>query len=144
MNVINHIVVGLDGSTNARRAAEWSASLAAMTGAEVTAVHALGLLTPGDDGEPVPSHGMRAAIAAKLEHEWCAPFAVVGLTPRCQVIDGNPVQVLLNAATEHGADLIVVGSRGMGGFPELLLGSTSTQVSQHSKCPVLIVPSDTT
>ena len=46
--------------------------------------------------------------------------------------DGNPVQVLLAVADEVDADLIVVGSRGFGGFPTLLLGSTSTQLAQHS------------
>ncbi len=105
-------------------------------------MHALGLLTPGDDGDPVPSQGHRAELASKLEHDWCAPFTAAGVAAECHVVDGNPVQVLLNAARDHDADLIVVGSRGMGGFPELLLGSTSTQVSQHSKCPVLIVPFD--
>ena len=136
MNQISRIVVGLDASPNARRAAEWAAGLAQNTGAHVVAVHALGLLTPDDHGGAVPSHGLRATLAAKLEGEWCAPFAEAGVTPECLVLDGSPVSV------QH-ADLIVVGSRGMGGFPELLLGSTSTQVAQHSKCPVLIVPFDT-
>ena len=48
---------------------------------------------------------------------------------------------LLAAADEEDADLIVVGSRGLGGFPQLLLGSTSTQLAQHSSRPVTIVPS---
>jgi nucleotide-binding universal stress UspA family protein len=47
---------------------------------------------------------------------------------------------LLEVADEVDADLIAVGSRGLGGFPELLLGSTSTQLAQHSRRPVLIVP----
>lgn len=142
MEQITRVVVGMDGSTNAHRAAEWAARLAQTTRAHVIAVHALGLLTPGDDGVPVPSHGLRSAIAAKLEREWCAPFTDAGVVPECVVLDGSPVSVLLKTADDQQADLIVVGSRGMGGFPELLLGSTSTQVAQHSTCPVVIVPFD--
>jgi nucleotide-binding universal stress UspA family protein len=55
--------------------------------------------------------------------------------------DGNAVTVLLTLADELDADLIVVGSRGVGGFPQLLLGSTSTQLAQHAHRPVLVVPS---
>jgi nucleotide-binding universal stress UspA family protein len=54
--------------------------------------------------------------------------------------DGHPVQVLLDVADDVDADMIVVGSRGFGGFPQMLLGSTSTQLAQHSRRPVLIVP----
>jgi nucleotide-binding universal stress UspA family protein len=50
------------------------------------------------------------------------------------------VQVIIAAAEEVRADLIVLGSRGMGGFPEQLLGSTSHQVAERSHLPVLIVP----
>jgi nucleotide-binding universal stress UspA family protein len=56
------------------------------------------------------------------------------------VRDGSPVTALLAVAEDEGADLIVVGSRGLGGYPEQLLGSTSTQVAQHAPCPVAIVP----
>jgi nucleotide-binding universal stress UspA family protein len=47
---------------------------------------------------------------------------------------------VLVAADDEDVDLIVLGSRGLGGYPELLLGSTSTQVAQHSSRPVTIVP----
>jgi nucleotide-binding universal stress UspA family protein len=61
---------------------------------------------------------------------------------RCRHLlrDGNPVSVILAVADEEAVDLIVVGSRGLGGYPELLLGSTSTQIAQRSSRPVVIVP----
>lgn len=52
---------------------------------------------------------------------------------------GGPAEKLLQAAQREGADLIVLGSRGQGGFPRLLLGSVSERVLHHAHCPVLIV-----
>ena len=137
---VERIVVGIDGSDNACRAVEWAAGLAALTGARVVAVHALGLLFHGEHGEVVPAQPMRGEIETKLAHEWCAPLSAAGVVHECRVVDGPPVMVLLAAADELDADLIVVGSRGLGGFPELLLGSTSTQVAQLARRPVTIVP----
>ena len=51
------------------------------------------------------------------------------------------MSVLLGAGEDVDADVLVLGSRGMGGYPELLLGSTSTQVAQNGTRPVLIIPS---
>jgi nucleotide-binding universal stress UspA family protein len=53
--------------------------------------------------------------------------------------EGNPSKVILASAKEIGADLIVMGSSGTGGFKELLLGNVSHAVSNHAACPVLIV-----
>lgn len=137
---LDRILVGVDDSDNSTPAVEWAAEIARTTGAEVVAVHALGLLDRFDPQRPVPAQRHRVEIEQRLDTLWCAPLARAGVRYRHQVRDGNPVAVLLAAADEEDVDLIVVGSRGMGGYPELLLGSTSTQVAQHSKRPVTIVP----
>jgi nucleotide-binding universal stress UspA family protein len=59
---------------------------------------------------------------------------------RTHVVHGNPADVLLRAA--EGAEALVVGSRGRGGFARALLGSVSRHVSQHASCPVVIVRSE--
>jgi len=129
---IERIVVGIDDSPGARTALEWAAGMARLCGAEVVAVHARGLLdrlhgtTDGTAEEPGPS---------MLE-----PLQRQGTNCRCVIRDGNPVDVLLAESEEASADLIVVGSRRFGGYPELLLGSTSTQVAQHARRPVVIIP----
>jgi nucleotide-binding universal stress UspA family protein len=137
---MERIVVGVDGSTNSLAAVEWAAGMAQITGAEVVAVHAYGLLEHLQSPEEVSAQSHRDEIRRRFEADWCAPLDRIGVKSRRQLRDGSPVVVLLASAEDENADLIVVGSRGLGGYPELLLGSTSTQVAQSSKRPVTIVP----
>jgi nucleotide-binding universal stress UspA family protein len=135
------IVVGVDGSPNSQVAVEWTVKQARQTGAEVVAVHALGLLEKMDpDSAAVPAQPHLHEIQEMFETVWCAPLATAGITYRAELRYGSSVPVLLEIADTADADLIVVGSRGLGATPELLLGSTSTQVAQHSRRPVTIVP----
>lgn len=137
---IKRVLVGVDGSANARRALEWAAALAVPTGAEIVVLHAVGLLTRLDDGELVPAHAHTAELTERLETDWCAPLAEAGVPYRAVLVDGAPVPALLSAARAEGVDVIVVGSRGEGGFAELRLGSTSQQLAEHADRPILIVP----
>lgn len=134
--------MGVDGSDDSRHALSWAVALAAAVGAEVVAVHAMGLLeqfTPEDETQPVTSH--RDQVVRRFETEWCAPLdAVDDVRSRRLVEDGPPAMVLLRLVEREGADLVVVGSRGVGGFDELLLGSTSAQLVQHSPVPVTVIP----
>jgi nucleotide-binding universal stress UspA family protein len=139
MSVPARFVVGVDGSECARRALSWTVATAEALGAEVVAVHALGLLTHLA-GVDVPAQSQRAEVTREFEEQWCAPLASSTVARRHVLLDGNPVTALLGAADEYGADVIVVGSRGTGGFPGLQLGSTSHQLVQHSVKPVVVVP----
>ena len=134
------IVVGADGSAHAVRALEWAAGLATELGVEVVAVHALGLLAHLQGGqEPAQHH--RHDVQELLAGEWTAALRSVGVSHHVEVVDGSPVTALSAAAAAHGASMVVVGSRGSGGFPGLQLGSTSHQLAQHAAVPVVIVPS---
>jgi nucleotide-binding universal stress UspA family protein len=137
---IRRIVVGVDGSDNSRRALGWAVLLAQGFAAELVAVHAVGLLAHLGEGPPVPSHSHLEELRQVFELEWCAPLQSSDVAHRMVLLDGPPVPVLLGAAEREEADMIVVGSRGVGGFPELLLGSTSHQVAEHADHPVLVVP----
>lgn len=137
---IERVLVGVDGSDNSRRALEWAVTLAAGFGAEVVAVHAAGLLTHIGEGAPVPSHSHRKELQDTFESVWCAPLRQSGVKYRTVLMEGPPVLALLDAASEDEVDVIVVGRRGVGGFAELMLGSTSHQVAEHAACPVLIIP----
>ena len=141
MSAPRRIVVGVDASPCARRALCWALDVAPALGAEVVAVHALGLLSHlGATAEPAESH--RRNVQDAFDEQWCAPLRTSAVPSRRLLVDGNPVTALLSAAADLGADLIVVGSRGHGGFPGLQLGSTSHQLVQHATTPVVVVPPD--
>ena len=139
---VHRILVGIDGSSDSRRALEWAMLLADRFDAELLAVHAVGLLSRLGEGSPVPSQSHRDELRQLFESEWCAPLVHQGTNYRTFLEDGPPVLVLLQVAEREQADLSVVGSRGEGGFAELLLGSTSHQLAEHSGRPVLIVPGE--
>jgi nucleotide-binding universal stress UspA family protein len=135
---VRHVLVGLDGSAGAARAARWSADLAAALGAEVTAVHALGLLHR-EGTELVASDAHRDEIREELER-WCAPLRDAGVSYRARLLEGDPVTAVLRCADEEDVDVIVVGKRGAGGAPGRLLGSTSAQLAHGTRRPVVIIP----
>jgi nucleotide-binding universal stress UspA family protein len=142
------IVVGVDGSDDARRALDWAVALMEdrpVEGAdgEIIAVHVLGLLTLLGGTTIVPSEGHRGEVTELLEHEWCRPLASTRVPHRALVVDGEPVHALMAAAKEQAADLIAVGRRGAGGSPGLLIGSTSQQLVHQAVCPVVVVPPQT-
>ena len=135
------IAVGVDGSRNSDRAASVAADLAELSGAEIVAVHALGLLEAmPDPGEELVDH--RVAVREQLETTWTEVLRRTGIKVRCVLRDGNPVVALLAEAEASGADLVVVGRRGHGPLTEQVLGSTSAAVANGARCPVLVVPDD--
>jgi nucleotide-binding universal stress UspA family protein len=135
------MLVGLDGSEGARQAAGWAAALARQVGGTVIAVHALGLLHRRADGSFHAADVDRDAILRELTDDWCAPLREAGVDHTAVLAEGPPAPAILATADEVDADLIVLGSRGLGGFPHLLLGSTSAQVVEHCRRPVVVVPS---
>jgi nucleotide-binding universal stress UspA family protein len=134
------VIVGVDGSDNARRALETAAQIASALGTSVVAVHALGLLAV-IDGNKVPAAEHRDELEDHLRARWCAPLDET-LSGRwsAELIDGSPSLALLTAVADHQASFVVVGARGVGGHPDLMLGSTSHQVIQHAACPAIVVP----
>jgi nucleotide-binding universal stress UspA family protein len=141
------IVVGVDGSPESREALRWALEEARLRKAAVRAVHAWGnpyLLTPGFG---LPEDFEFPALHEAAENLLSSAVAeVAGENPDIDieevVAEGPAGSVLVEAA--KGADLLVVGSRGHGGFVGLLLGSVSQQCAHHAPCPVLIVRNEAT
>ena len=139
---VGRLVVALDGSPDSARALSWAIDLARGLDAEIVAVHAVGLLMHGGGDEGTPAEGHREAIRRHFEDEWCEPLRQAGVRHRILLVDGDPVIVLAETAEEVGADAIVVGSRGTGGDPARLLGSTSHHLASNAVRPLIIVPPD--
>lgn len=130
------ILVGLDGSEMSHRAVAHAAAYAKALGAEVVAVHAVGLMSI-IDGEHVPSRDCRDRIDSQV-HEWVAPLRDAGVEHRTICEDGPPGLVLLRLIERVGAGLVVLGTRGIGSAEGVVLGSTSYYLVQHSPVPVLV------
>lgn len=131
-----HIAVSVDGSDAARLALEWAAGLARALQVRLTVIHAakapgeakhLGYYEEFCEGEKKITN--EAVDHAREVH---SELDVDG-----EFHEGRPVDVLIDASDR--ADLLVVGSRGMEGFKELLIGSVSQRVAEHARCAVAIV-----
>jgi nucleotide-binding universal stress UspA family protein len=140
------ILVGLDGSSGSTRALEWAIQLAKSLEAEVVAVYVLELLSPTAVGyglAPIElPDGWLDGLRRQFENEWSAPLKQSGIRYRTVFETGarGPAPTLIAIANEVQADLVVTGSRGLGGFGELLLGSVSHQLVLHAPMPVVVIP----
>jgi len=140
------ITVGVDGSHHAQPALDWAvkeagirhAPLTVLTVHQVAANHWTGNPVVLPEDEAARENAQQAAEAAAVKAaEGLSEAKPASVTVRA--VSGIAAQELIKASRD--ADLVVVGSRGGGGFGELVLGSVSTQVVHHAKCPVVIVPS---
>jgi nucleotide-binding universal stress UspA family protein len=132
------IVVGVDGSDSSQAALRWALRQAKLEGGRVEAV--IAWRYPVEFGWDLV--GIDADFAGTAQQVLTdALKAAAGLEPdvtvSSQVLEGYPGDVLVRAA--QGADLLVVGSRGHGGFTSALIGSVSLHCVMHAHCPVLVV-----
>jgi nucleotide-binding universal stress UspA family protein len=137
------IVVGVDGSETARAATRWAAREARLRGAKLELVSAWEIpmytysfaivQVPEDLGKELQREAEDRLAEALDQVRAVAGDIEVDTT----AMEGQAAHVLLRASSS--ADMLVVGSRGLGGFRELLLGSVSQQCAHHATCPVVIV-----
>jgi nucleotide-binding universal stress UspA family protein len=141
------IVVGIDGSPNSQRALDWAMHEAAARHAALTVVAVHEVSKGYWSSSPVigaVDDGLLAQLRQSAQAMTDKSAAALG--------DGQPASVSVHAVSgfaakelidaSQDADLVVVGSRGGGGFARLLMGSVSSQVIDHSACPVVVVPHD--
>jgi nucleotide-binding universal stress UspA family protein len=138
------IIVGVDGSGHSQRALEWAMKEAAIRQVPLTVltVHEAirgyfsGMAVYPDD--PARTEEARKAAQAETDEVLAKLDGPHPDSVTVRAVHGFPVEELINAGKD--ADMIVLGSRGAGGFTRLMMGSTADQVARHAHCPVLIVP----
>jgi nucleotide-binding universal stress UspA family protein len=144
--VFTRIVVGTDGSDTAGEAVRQAIDLAKLAGAQLDIVSAY---------EPVPKRrveGEQLEAPADVQHEIgpredvnlvldaaAATAKKEGLEVQTHPVEADPAEAILDIAEKTGADLIVVGNKGMTGARRFLLGSVPNNVSHHAPCSVIIV-----
>lgn len=139
------IVVGVDGSGHSQRALEWAVREAAIRKAPLTVMsvfplirgyYGTGWVTMPDDDE------LAARLLERVQEEMDKVLAETGEphpeTIRVKVEKGAIAEELIKASVD--ADMLVVGSRGAGGFARLMQGSVCAMVTHHAHCPVVIIP----
>lgn len=138
------IVVGVDGSEQSQRALEWAAREAALRQAPLTVLTVHQVVQSAWTGNPVVSPEDRPEEAKARQAAEEATNEVIGklgdarpASVTVRAVSGLPARELVDASQD--ADLLVVGSRGGGGFRGLLAGSVSMQVVNHAECPVVVI-----
>ena len=138
------IVVGIDGSSHSVRALDWALNEAAVKHAPLTVLTVHSVAVSGWSGNPILAPGdaedEEKARQAAEELTLKAASQLGGAQPASvtvRAVIGFPVEELVKASGD--ADVLVVGSRGTGGFTKLIMGSVSDQVMHHAHCPVAVV-----
>ncbi len=139
--MFSNILLSVDGSEHALRAADMAGDLArAMNAKDLFIVIAYDPIPPYL-GEP----NLQQAINARLEQSKAvldAAVEAVGEIPsevHTELLEGSPAEAIIEVSQTRGAELIVMGTRGLGRIAAAVLGSTSQKVVAHAPCPVLIV-----
>jgi nucleotide-binding universal stress UspA family protein len=144
--VIGSIVAGTDGSDTAAEAVRQATELARTLGAKIYLVSAY---------EPVPESRLRAErFQVPEDLQWminpredvertledgAEAMRAAGVEVETLAREGDPADAILDVAEEKGADLIVIGNKGMTGAKRFLLGSVPNKVSHHAPCSVMII-----
>lgn len=135
------VVVGVDGSPASAHALRWAAAHACRRGLPLQVIHVWSVRETQPDRVDELFHVTQQRDQARRAIERMLDEAIEPARRGAVILtllDGNPVEVLLDAAERAG--LLVVGSRGQGGIARLLLGSTSAACLQHAACDVAVVP----
>ncbi len=147
MKAYKNIIVSTDGSVNSKRALEHAIVLASSLGASITLVYVANIVSVISNFDQIPNASgyVTEQVALDMEEEGkgvlddFAKEVPEGIDVKTVFEVGSPGPAVLSVAKKYKADLIVMGSRGLGPLKGLFMGSVSSYVVTHSGCPVLIV-----
>lgn len=141
------IVVGVDGSARSDLALRWAGEQARVTKARLHVVHTWErpFIAPDSIAGTLRSIGPDPDELEELERQVLADILqrsaadLAGIEVTSELRDGHPSEQLTDAARDSQAQLLVVGTRGLGGFSSMLLGSVAHQCLSHAICPVAVI-----
>ena len=144
--MFSHIVIAWDGSDHAKRAFEYGVGISEKFGAK------LQLVSVAKHGEHAETHEERedARRQARRFYEIAASELIEhgrkrGVAAELLIVEGgHPAEAIVDTARKVGADLIIVGRRGLSGVTRFLMGSVSDRIAHHAHCPVLLIDGFTT
>jgi nucleotide-binding universal stress UspA family protein len=139
--MFENLLLAVDGSEHAMKAAQVASNLANAMNSQTLRIVVAYDTIPVHIGDPYMQNALNARISETEEILQRAVQVVwaVGAQIYTEMIEGDPAEVIIDVANIRNSDVIVMGSRGLGGLSGLLLGSTSQKVVSHAPCPVLIV-----
>jgi len=142
MNGSRHVVVGVDGSEASKSALRWSKLMATATNSTIDAVLVFQYPVAASGWAPAPADwnsgdDAQKTLTATVDEVFGADRP---LGMRLIVREGDAARVLLHESAD--AQMLIIGSRGHGGFMGLLLGSVSAKCAEHATCPVLVLHGD--
>ena len=130
--VFSKLIVGYDGSPHSDKALSLAVEIAKRFNSKITLVHVVPYTYVGKASEEDLKKGeevLRKGVKKVKE---------LGVEFDSRLVEGDPAEKMAEIALNEGYDAVVVGSRGLGGFKELLLGSVSHKLTHHAKCTVII------
>ena len=155
--LFNKLLVALDGSESSQRAAQAALELAEKLKTDLIVLHAITpptsyyhstIASPTGMSLPAPSqheidayyaYARKAAMGIVGKTESKAKKQGIHVKTEIPEAGSSVVETIINHATKENVDLIIVGTRGLGGFKKMLLGSVSSGIVSHAHCPVLVV-----
>jgi nucleotide-binding universal stress UspA family protein len=138
---IRQVLVGVDRTAAAQQAIAWCMELAADLSAEVTAVHVVPSTWLVElSALQIDTKGLIARTRVELLGAWTEPFRQRGVQYDTQLLQGDPGEELVRAASSRHADLLVIGGSHHSGVRDALLGGTAHRVVNRCSIPVVVVP----
>lgn len=140
--MFSKILVPVDGSDNSYRALDAALFLSEKLGSNITVIHVM-------EDVPVLYIESQKLLSELLENykkekqdilSKCSEIATKkGVTIKTVLLQGNPASIILGFSKKEKYDIVIMGSRGMGKFKEIILGSVSSKIVHHSSCPVMLI-----
>ena len=137
--MFSKILVAIDGSESAKKAFSTSIYLAAISKCRLDVIHVVSCEFGGDSAASLELVEDLKIKANSMLEEYKKNALEKGIQPKFMLEIGDPANMIIEIINSKDYDLVVLGTRGMNVFKELVLGSVSIKVMHHAKCPVMVV-----